>query len=78
MKTRTDLMTKWAPLIAKRWKAQALILTACRQEASDRYKEYLQDAAAIGITPDTAGKYWQAICNRAWAMIGGSGKPPKP
>ena len=71
-------MTKWAPLIAKEWTAQALILSAFTQEASDRYKEYLQDAAAIGITPDTAGKYWQAICNRAWAMIGGSGKPPKP
>lgn len=78
MKTRTDLMEKWAPLIAKRWQAQALILTACRQEASDRYKDYLKDAAAIGINADTAGKYWSAICNRAWALIGGSGKAPKP
>ena len=77
MRTRTELMTKWVSLIAKEWKAQALILSMFQQEASARYKEYLQDAATVGITQN-AGKYWSAICNRAWKLVGGNGKPPKP
>lgn len=78
MKNRYDLMNKWAPLLAKEWTVQATIVSACMQEASDRYKEYLQDADTIGLAPDAAGLYWQAICDRAWTMIGGKLPIPQP